>query len=101
MTGTAPLLIEASSAFGVNVEVVKKYPCSNSPWMAPRNLSTSGRPTLLCQRLHWIDRLTPCGSAIVPPPSREPELRGASPREFARAGSGLKMASARRLYDDG
>jgi hypothetical protein len=36
--------------FGSEGRSSKKEPCSNSPWMAPRNLSTSGRPTLPSQR---------------------------------------------------
>ena len=32
--GAAPFLIEASCACEEKVEVVKKIPCSNSPWIA-------------------------------------------------------------------
>jgi len=46
--GAARFLIEASCACEEKVEVVKKIPCSNSPWIAPRNLSVSGRPTGPC-----------------------------------------------------
>ena len=53
ITGTAPILMDSCCADLVKVEVVKKYPCSYWPWIAPRNSRTSFGPTEFCQRLHW------------------------------------------------
>ncbi len=46
------LIGQKTHRFSEKSEVVKNIPCSNSPDIAPRNLSISGRPIFPCHLLH-------------------------------------------------